>query len=116
MSQIDFKVRASSACPACGQRHVVDLDVVLAAQPIGSHSLAGVQTKASAREEWRYTCTRCGATGRSAPLAFGLEQLRALEAEGCGHIALTGHSPGIGHDTSVCPGCCQACRDDSGKT
>ncbi|MGH3680117.1 MAG: hypothetical protein ACRDT2_07680 [Natronosporangium sp.] len=37
---------------------------MLVAQPIGSHSLAGVQVKVSAREAAEVTCSACAASRR----------------------------------------------------
>lgn len=61
--------RASTACPVCKTRDVVDVWQVLEAKPIGSFSLAGAQMKFSARSSWRYECTNCGATGSAEPKA-----------------------------------------------
>ena len=60
-----------TACPACGQRNVVEVRqrVALEAKPAGTYSIAGVQDKVVATERpvWDYRCTRCGASGLAEP-------------------------------------------------
>jgi hypothetical protein len=49
-----------SPCPSCGAADTLALISTLAARPLGSYSLAGVQTKVVAA--WRpvLTCSACG--------------------------------------------------------
>ena len=47
------------ACPGCGQR-ALQLQGRLAASPLGSFSLAGVQTKVTAKAVTYLVCTSCG--------------------------------------------------------
>jgi predicted RNA-binding Zn-ribbon protein involved in translation (DUF1610 family) len=58
---------ASTACPVCGVRNVVEVRRVLRAKPLGTFSLAGTQMKFSARDGWEYRCTNCGAQGPAEP-------------------------------------------------
>jgi predicted RNA-binding Zn-ribbon protein involved in translation (DUF1610 family) len=67
MSDEPERARASTACPECGVRDVVDVWQVLEVQPPGTYSLAGAQTKVTARPAWRFECTNCGASGKAAP-------------------------------------------------
>lgn len=101
-------IRVSSACPACAVRHVLDVEVRLDVQPPGGWSLAGVQPKRPARENWAYTCTRCGSTGITVPLV----PLVDYPLGECGHHIVTSHDPeatGL-HEGTHCPGCCPACQ------
>lgn len=58
---------ASTPCPKCKVRYVVEVRPVLAAKPLGTFSLSGAQMKVSARDTWEYRCTNCGATGEAEP-------------------------------------------------
>lgn len=55
-----------ATCPACGEEKL-EVRQVLKAKPIGSFSLAGMQTKFPVSLGWEYRCTGCGATGPAEP-------------------------------------------------
>lgn len=71
---------ASTACPACHERYVVQVREVLAAKPLGTFSLAGSQMKFSAVRTWVYRCTACGTSGGAEPKHP--EQIAALREAG----------------------------------
>jgi hypothetical protein len=105
------KLRTSSRCPTCRVRHVVDIEVVAEARPLGTFSLAGAQMKASMRYAFRYKCTACPANGPAeGPGGLAPESLLGLPVESCGHVAATTHATAGTHRLDVCPGCCEACR------
>lgn len=60
-------LRASTPCPACGVRNVVDVTRVMTVNPDPAYSLAGVQTKFAATDGWRYDCSNCGDSGPASP-------------------------------------------------
>jgi hypothetical protein len=100
------KIRASSGCPSCHRRHVVDVHEVLEAKPTGTYSIAGAWPKLVAVSTWQYTCTNCGATGG----ATAPNLPPGLPVAVCGHTIVTDHYPGDDHLEQNCPGCCPACR------
>lgn len=112
---VPVSVRASTACPTCAFRHVIDITARLVVQEPGSYSLAGAQRKVVASLRWTYACVACGATG---PVAApgDLATLESLPAGECGHRLATGHYPGH-DDHGRCAGCCPACQavDDAGR-
>lgn len=103
-------LRASTACPECGVRHVIDLTVHLTAVPPGNYSLAGAQKKLAAAERWTWECTVCGAGGRAEPMT-SMMTIDSLAIGECGHRIAASHVDGAGHDLLVCPGCCKPCQD-----
>lgn len=104
-----LSLRASTACPSCDVRHVVDLRQTLEAKPPGTYSLSGAQTKVAATESWSYVCTNCGASGKAvAPAPTSV--LAALPLGVCGHVVATNHYGGNDHLGENCPGCCPACQ------
>lgn len=48
-------------CPECHIGGALTLHLGLTTRPMGSHSLAGMQTKFSARETAEMRCSACGA-------------------------------------------------------
>ncbi len=108
-------LRASTACPTCRKRHVLDIKAILQARPLGTYSLAGAQVKVSAVMVWRAVCTTvdCGFTARAeGPPGVTPENAATLEPEGCGHVDMMGHWPtATGSHADTCPGCCPTCQD-----
>lgn len=103
-------LRASSGCPVCRTRHVVDLCRVLRPKPHASYSVAGAQTKVATEEVWVWRCTRCGAAG-DAQAPDSAAHLSNLPVGCCGHTMATDHYPGgDNHDAAVCAGCCPSCQ------
>ncbi|GAA3236062.1 hypothetical protein [Actinocorallia longicatena] len=105
-----MKVRVSSACPSCGTRHVIDLEELPPPRAAGMYNAARTPAKPGTREAWRYRCTNCGQSGSAQPPDAPLTELMGMPVGACGHSALTAHSPGEGHDATVCPGCCPLCQ------
>jgi hypothetical protein len=103
-------LRASTACPNCGRRHVLNVHRVLEAKPLGSHSLSGNQLKVTAVAKTRATCSDCGASRDAQSVDW--DALKGLPTGECGHLRVTDHVPGDGHRHQVCPGCCPACQQD----
>lgn len=108
-SRMTATIRVSSACPACGIRHVMDVRETMEASPLGTSSVSGSQLKVTARQTWQYTCTECGASGECAAPG-DLLTLANLPVAACGHSMATGHYAGDDHDAQSCPGCCPSCR------
>lgn len=65
--QDDGWLLASTACPVCSTRYVIQVRRVLRAKPLGTFSLSGTQMKVSVRDGWEYRCTACGAEGLAEP-------------------------------------------------
>lgn len=59
--------RGSQPCPKCGELNRMQVRQEFKADPIGSFSLAGVQTKFSGEIVWVYRCLACGAYGPAEP-------------------------------------------------
>lgn len=49
-------------CPDCRQTGTIDITFVASAQPLGTFSLAGVQTKFVVKQTATAYCTHCGFT------------------------------------------------------
>lgn len=60
----EFTVTAP--CPLCGLAKLT-VKVILRANKLGTYSLAGVQTKVTARRGYQYHCSNCDAYGKADP-------------------------------------------------